>query len=128
MDASLAGGSQTTFVGVAALDGRLVGASAGDSKAFLVNEHGCREISGSRSPRLGSGEAEPAPIHERLQPRDVILLMSDGAWTPVSPSAVQRVVMAQALQHFSDLPIALLDLAGKHGRIDDMTVVALRVR
>lgn len=61
-------------------------------------------------------------------PRDVVLLMSDDAWTPVSASAVQRVVMAQTIQHFSDLPVALFDLAGKHGRIDDMSVVALRIR
>jgi serine/threonine protein phosphatase PrpC len=42
IDASLAGGAQTTFVGVAVLRDRIVGAWCGDSRAMLVNEHGCR--------------------------------------------------------------------------------------
>jgi serine/threonine protein phosphatase PrpC len=127
VDASLAGGAQTTFVGIAVLDGRLVGASCGDSRGYLVNEHGCRILTEASSARLGSGEAEPQAIHERLAVRDVVLLMSDGAWTPLQPPAIQRVVMGLTTRHLSDVPPAILDLAGAKGRIDDMTVVALRV-
>jgi serine/threonine protein phosphatase PrpC len=127
VDASMAGAAQTTFVGVAAVDGRLVGAYAGDSRAYLVNEHGCRILTEEPSRRLGSGEAEPHPIHERLAARDVVLLMSDGAWTPLQPAAIHRVVMGLTTRHLSDVPAALLDLAGSRGRADDMTVVAMRV-
>ncbi len=126
-DASMAGGAQTTFVGVAATDGRVVGACCGDSRAYLINEHGCRLLTEEASRRLGSGEAEPRPIHERLAARDVVLLMSDGAWTPLQPPAIQRVVMGLTTRHSSDVPPALLDLAGAKGRADDMTVVAIRV-
>lgn len=127
MDASMAGGAQTTFVGVAATGGRVVGACSGDSRAYLINEHGCRILTEGGGRRLGSGEAEPRPIHERLAARDIVLLMSDGAWTPLQPTAIQRVVMGLTMRHLSDVPPALLDLAGAKGRADDMTVVAMRV-
>jgi serine/threonine protein phosphatase PrpC len=127
MDASMAGGAQTTFVGVAAMDGRVVGACSGDSRAYLINEHGCRLLTDEAGRRLGSGDAEPRPIHDRLAARDVILLMSDGAWTPLQPPVIQRAVMGLTTRHLSDVPPALLDLAGAKGRIDDMTVVAMRV-
>jgi serine/threonine protein phosphatase PrpC len=127
MDAAMAGGAQTTFVGVAGLEDRIVGAYAGDSRAYLVNEHGCRILTEQSSRRLGSGDAEPRPIHERVAHRDVVLLMTDGAWTPLQPPAIHRVVMSLTTRHLSDVPPALLDLAGAKGRIDDMTVVAMRV-
>jgi serine/threonine protein phosphatase PrpC len=91
-----------------------------------VNEHGCRLITTERTPRLGSGEARPVPIHEPLAPRDVVLLMTDGVWGPLTPSAIHATVMACTLSHLADLPPALLDLAGARERADDMTVVALR--
>lgn len=124
MDASLLGGPQTTFVGVALVDDGLFGASAGDSRAYLVGEDGVRILTDT-GPRLGSGRAEPTPIHVRLAPRDVVLLMSDGAWTPLSIPMVQRCVAANAMTHPSDLPSSLIDLASAHGRADDMTVVSL---
>jgi serine/threonine protein phosphatase PrpC len=127
VDAAIAGGAQTTFVGLAVHEGRLVGAWSGDSRAYLINEHGCRLLTEEAGRRLGSGEAEPRPIHERLAARDVVLLMSDGAWTPLQPHAIQRVVMGLTTRHLSDVPSALLDLAGAKGRADDMSVVAMRV-
>jgi len=37
------------------------------------------------------------------------------------------VVMGLTMRPLSDVPPALLDLAGAKGRADDMTVVAMRV-
>jgi serine/threonine protein phosphatase PrpC len=128
MDASLLGGSESTFVGVAVIENRLLGAYSGDSRAFLVNEHGCRLLTEAPGRRLGSGEADPRPIHENLTSGDVVLLMSDGAWSPLNLPAVQRIVVNGALRHFADLPPNVLEAAGKKGRPDDMTVVAMRVR
>ena len=87
MDAALLGGPQTTFVGVGVVEDQLFGAYAGDSRAYLVGEHGCQVLTEASSPRLGSGRVEPQPIHTRLAPRDVVVLMSDGAWTPLSLAA-----------------------------------------
>jgi serine/threonine protein phosphatase PrpC len=128
IDASLAGGSQTTFVGVALADDHVYGASCGDSRAYLVSETGTSILTDGATPRLGSGDASPQPIHVRLAARDVLVLMTDGAWTPLSASAIERCVRGHALKHPSDLPSALIDLAGARGRPDDMTVVILTRR
>jgi len=77
--------------------------------------------------RLGSGRAQPVPIHLRLQPRDVLLLLSDGAWSPLSLERLHRAVVGAALKHFSEVPQAVLDAACRTGRADDMTAVAVRV-
>ena len=127
-DAMLAGGPQTTFVGVAAVNDRLVGAYAGDSRAYVINEHGCRLVTESPCRRLGSGEAEPTPIYEPIAPRDIVLLMSDGAWTPLSLPMLHRIVVTKGTQHLSEVPPALIDQAGRNGRLDDMTVIAMRAR
>jgi serine/threonine protein phosphatase PrpC len=124
----MAGGPQSTFVGLAVADRQIFGAYAGDSRAYLVNEDGCRVLTERPGQRLGSGEADAHAIHERLDPHDTVLLMSDGAWTPLPLTIVHRTVMAARLQAFADLPVTLIDLAGKHGHADDMTVVALRRR
>ncbi|HTV01087.1 MAG TPA: PP2C family serine/threonine-protein phosphatase [Luteitalea sp.] len=126
-DAAMANGPHCTFVGVAVNDARVVGASAGDSRAWLVNEHGCRVLNERASASLGSGQADGVTIHEPIAKGDTILLMSDGAWTAIPISALHRLVMAARLQHLADLPATLLDAAGRQGRADDMTVVALRV-
>lgn len=96
---SSAATSQTTFVGVAVREGHLYGACAGNSRAYLVGEAGVRILTEESSPRLGSGRAQPTAVHVRLAPRDVVLLMSDGAWTPLSMAAIQRCVAASAMKH-----------------------------
>ena len=78
--------------------------------------------------RLGSGRAQGSPIHLELAPRDVLLLLSDGAWTPLSPELIRRAVVGAAMKHFSEVPQAVLDAASRTGRADDMTAVALRLR
>jgi serine/threonine protein phosphatase PrpC len=128
VDAGLAGGAQTTFIGIVTVGEGVVGAYAGDSRAYLVNEHGCRLVTDQRTPRLGSDQARPLPIHEPLAHRDVVLLMSDGAWGPLTTGVIHATVMARTLSDLADLPSTLLDLAEARGRADDMTVVALRAR
>lgn len=127
-DTAMAGGSETTFVGLAVVGERLLGAYTGDSRAYVVNEHGCRLVTDAPCRRLGSGEAEAQPIHEPVTRDDTVLLMSDGAWTSLPTTLVHRAVMAARMADFADLPVTLIDIAGKHGRADDMTVVALRLR
>ena len=65
-----------TLTAVFVRAGRAYIAEVGDSRAYLVNEHGCRILTEEPCRRLGSGEAAPQPIHERLTARDVVLLMS----------------------------------------------------
>jgi serine/threonine protein phosphatase PrpC len=77
--------------------------------------------------RLGSGETAPAVFRDVLAPRDVLLLASDGAWTPLGTAPLERAVRSMVTRPFADLPSAVLDEASRRGRADDMTVVALRL-
>lgn len=129
LDSSLLGGAQSTFLGVAMAGSQLVGTCAGDSRAYLVDRNGsCNIITADSCKfRLGSGKAKGAPISLNLQPRDIFLLLSDGAWTPLSPYLLQKAVVSAALKHFSEVPQAVLDASSRTGRPDDMTALALRI-
>jgi len=130
LDSSLLGSAQSTFIGLVESNGGVVGACTGDSRAYLINREGqCRILTdGALKHRLGSGHAEAFPIRSALSPRDILLLLSDGAWTPLSPYLLQKAVASAATRHFSELPGAILDAASRAGRADDMTAVTLRLR
>ncbi len=129
LDSSLLGGDQSTFLAVTVLEGRVVGACAGDSRLYKVTRDGAVSIpsEGAAKFRLGSGRAQPFPIHLPASRGDLFLLMSDGAWTPLSLYTLKKVLVRAATRHFSELAPALLEEAGKAGRVDDMTVIALKV-
>ena len=128
LDSSLLGGAQSTFVAVALLNGRIVGVCAGDSRLYHLPLEGEIQILTEEASkfRLGSGKVDPTPIHRPIKHGDMLLLMSDGAWTPLNLSTLKRLQGRAASMHFSEFPALLLDEAGKHGRADDMTVVAIR--
>jgi serine/threonine protein phosphatase PrpC len=120
---------ESSLIGVAAIGNLVVGAYVGDSRGYLIDsEGGCRLITTAENKfRLGSGLALAAPINVTLKPRDVFLLLSDGAWIPLSLYLIQRAVVNSMIKHFSEVPHAVLDAAGRTGRADDMTAVALRM-
>ena len=130
LDSALLGGPQSTFLAIATLDGRVVGACAGDSRLYHLPAKGdVRILTEGAAPkaRLGSGRAAPLAIHLRVMPGDVLLLMSDGAWTPLSLPRLQALRARAVHGHLSEFPGLILDEAGKHGRADDMTVVVVKV-
>ena len=129
LDSSLLGGAQSTFVSVAVVEQLAIGVCVGDSRAYVVDREGrCRiPTEDAAKQRLGSGAITPFPLRLSLKPRDVLLLMSDGAWTPLNLALLQKTVMTAALRHFTEIPGAILDAAGRTGRADDMTAVALRI-
>ncbi len=128
LDSALMGGPQSTFVAVAVVGNRAVGACAGDSRLYRLVPEGSIEIvtEDASKYRLGSGKATPCPIHLPLKAGEVLLLASDGAWTPLGLPTLQRVWGRSASRHFSEFPAMLLEEAGKNGCADDMTVVAMR--
>ncbi len=134
MDSQLLGGTQSTFVGVAVPDvdeGLIVGAYAGNSRAYIVGEEGVRLVTAESSlGRLGSGHAQGKTFMLKLRAYDILLLMSDGAWGAYGGTYLLRRAVTSALaRHFSEVPQALLDAATPTGEpADDMTVVALRQR
>ncbi len=77
--------------------------------------------------RLGSGQARPALLTGILQSRELLVLMTDGAWGPLgSLPMTQRAIVKGIGRHLSDVPLSILDSASRAGRADDMTVVVLR--
>ncbi len=127
LDSVLLGGTQSTFIGFAVVDGVAVGACVGDCRAYLIHRGECRLLTeGASNLRLGSGHPEAFPIRQTLVPGDIVVLLSDGAWTSLSPSLLKKAVVSAAGGRFSDVPEAILLAAGTR-RPDDMTAVALRL-
>jgi serine/threonine protein phosphatase PrpC len=134
MDSHLWGGPESAFVGAAVPDlklGLIVGAYAGNSRAYLAGKDSFRLITSESSPaRLGSGRVEAKTFSVAFHPHDILLLMSDGAWAPFgNTSLLRKAIAAASSRHFSEVPEAILDAATPpDGPPDDMTVVALRLR
>lgn len=129
LDSALLGGPQSTFLALACLEDRVVGTCAGDSRLYLLPQEGEPRILTEEAAkfRLGSGRVAPFPIHQRVGSGDVLLLMSDGAWTPLNLARLRALRSKSLSRHISELPLMLLDEAGRSGRADDMTVVALAI-
>jgi serine/threonine protein phosphatase PrpC len=125
LDASLMGGHQSTFTALAILDDRIVGVNVGDGKVFKFCSDGSLTTlsHGSSKKRLGSNEIEPFPIHVSMQNREIVAVLSDGAWTPLSQHKISTLFRQRLSIHPADLPEKFLQEAGRHGRSDDMTAV-----
>ncbi len=63
-------------------------------------------------------------VNVTVKPRDIVLFMSDAAWTPLSRYLLEKTVCRAILEHFSDVPTAVFQAASRTGRWDDTTVVA----
>ncbi len=129
MDSALLGGAQSTFLAMAIIHDRVVGVCAGDSRLYHLPMDGEIQILTEEAgkSRLGSGEVVPFPIHHRINRGDILLLMSDGAWTPLNLPKLRNLWSRSLSLHFSEFPAKILNEAGRSGRADDMTVVALKV-
>jgi serine/threonine protein phosphatase PrpC len=129
LDSSLLGAAQSTFIAVAFAANETVGVCVGDSRLYHLNPEGqCRILNeGASKQRLGSGAAQPFLIRLLLGAGDILLLLSDGAWAPLNPYLLQKTVVNASVRHFTEVPAAILDAAGRAGRADDMTALALRL-
>jgi serine/threonine protein phosphatase PrpC len=107
-----------------------VGAAVGDSRAYLWTRDGDLRIltEDASKRRLGSGQIQPFPIHAPFDRGDILLLLSDGAWTPLSLGRLRETIAAAALGPLAELPEAILREAGRTGVADDMTALAARRR
>jgi serine/threonine protein phosphatase PrpC len=129
LDSSLLGGSQTTFVAAAIVSGVVFGVGCGDSRAYWIGPEGeCRILTeGASKQLLGSGRAQAFFFRQDVK-HSILLLMSDGAWTPLGGLYDLKMnVLRAANKHFSEAPESLLSVAGRAGRADDMTVVGLKI-
>jgi serine/threonine protein phosphatase PrpC len=129
LDSALLEGAPSTFLGVVFLDALAVGACVGDSRAYLVNRDGDSQVLTEKSSkyRLGSCNASPLLIRQPMKRGDALLLMTDGAWTPLTHDSLKLAFTEAVARHFSEVPKAILELASQCGQSDDMTIIAIRV-
>jgi hypothetical protein len=128
LDSGFAGGAQTTFLAAVFFGSEYFGACAGDSRSYLFTRNGDLRIltDTASNSRLGSGEAQAFPFHGALASGDILLFLTDGAWTPLGLPLLKKAILGSVGKHFSELPPAILDAAGRAGRADDMTALAVR--
>lgn len=125
LDMSLAGGHQSTFTACAVVGNRLCGVNVGDNRVYRFDSAGAVTIpsNGSSKPRLGSGEAKPFFFDLTVQRKEIVAIMSDGAWGPLTLPKIAELFRKRLSIHPADLPEAFLAAASRYGRGDDMTVV-----
>ena len=119
----------TTLIGLAITEGRIVGASSGDSAVWLVSSDGrlvdltARQI---KNPPVGSGGAVFVPFSADLPAASVVLAMSDGVWKYVGRDRIQNLagtlrgqMLVESLQQQARLP-------GSGKFQDDFTVIVFQ--
>ena len=117
-------GESTAVVGI--VDGeRLVGASVGDSEAWLIGPDSVLVVTDAqhRRPRLGTGVAKPVSFGCALDSR-VLLVGTDGLFGSVAATAICHAIQACTPR---DRATQLIMLArGRSGRLyDDLGFVIL---
>jgi serine/threonine protein phosphatase PrpC len=103
------GDADTTAIALVVSEGRVVGASAGDSQAYLVEDGSWVELTftQSRKPRIGNG-ARPLGFEAHLTPRSRLLVASDGLWQQAAFREIQAAF--EAARSGSGAASALADL------------------
>jgi len=126
-DPRVLGGGQATAVVLRVGAGAIVGASVGDSVAWLVGADGIVELTGEqrRKPLLGSGEARVTPFEHGAW-SGTLLVASDGL-----ASYVRRADVVATLAAAGDLAVAaqrLVELVrlASGGLPDDVSIVLVR--
>ncbi|MGC2271077.1 MAG: hypothetical protein WA539_03785 [Candidatus Sulfotelmatobacter sp.] len=102
--------------------------AVGDSRAYLIREGKASILSeGTAKQQLGSGSITPLIKELAIQDRDLLLLMTDGAWSRFSLYSLGQIVMKN-LANLTELPDSILKQAARGGICDDMTVAAVLFR
>lgn len=119
---------QTTAVVCVVDDERVIGASVGDSGAWLVHPSGASHLDLTKDqklrPLLGSGQAEPVPFESRAG-GGTLLLATDGLMKYAPPSAICRIAAGRDLRAANDMLVRLVRL--RSGALaDDVGLVLCR--
>ncbi len=124
IDNNMLGGETCTLTGLAMIDGRVLGVNVGDNRVYRIDLNGNVSIlsQGSKE-RLGSGNVLPSPLFCQVQHGEVIVLMTDGAWSPLSLYKIARVYQRRLLFPREQLAGLFIDAVGKLH--DDATVICV---
>ena len=128
LDSHLLGANKSTMVAVSLLEEVISICAVGDSRAYLVRDGQANILTeGASKQKLGSGAVQPLRKEFGVRERDLILLMTEGAWTRFSLYQLAQTVMKNLL-NLPDLPNSILKQAARGGVWDDMTVAAIVIR
>ena len=118
-------GGETTGVVAWVNDGKLRGASVGDSAAWLIDTQGNvtdLTVNQRRRPLLGSGESIPTIFEADLLGRR-LLLMTDGLWKYVGPQVIVDQVVPACPVSPTVLALAKATVLPSGDRYDDVGIV-----
>jgi PPM family protein phosphatase len=123
---ALAHGGQTTAAVATLSGGRIVGASVGDSEAWLLANKTSTVLTEHqvRKPLLGSGIARPVSFHATCS-AGTLLLGSDGLFKYTSAAKIRAVAAGPDLEVAADELLALVRLRSGVYQ-DDVAVVLCR--
>lgn len=128
LDSYLLGVNKSTMVAASLAEDVVSVCAVGDSRAYLVRDGQASILTeDAGKQKLGSGAVQPLIKQVNAKDRDLILLMTDGAWTRFSLYLLSRTVVKNNL-NLPELPRMILEQAAKSGVCDDMTVAVLSVR
>lgn len=119
----------TTLIGLCIYQGRVAGASSGDSAALLISEGKAIALTAAqhKNPPVGCGEAAIVPFAATIKQPWKVLLMSDGVWKYVGWERVIEVASrATGLEIIAELQ-QLARLPGNGQFQDDFTIVLLEL-
>jgi serine/threonine protein phosphatase PrpC len=116
---------ETTALAVVVTDDRILGASAGDSEAWLMIGDGRDVLTASqRRKRIGSGCAEPVSFTSSFT-AGTLIVGTDGLFAYAKADAICEIARSSAAEALAACVIDLVRLPG--GRLaDDVAVVAVR--
>jgi serine/threonine protein phosphatase PrpC len=126
IDADAACG-ETTAVVVGVSERGLVGASSGDSTAWIVSETGVDDLTAAqkRKLRLGSGRAAPVAF-ERPNFGGTLIVGSDGLFSYARAPDIARVVLGTDLRQAASSLIQLVRTPRSGDLVDDVAVALTR--
>jgi PPM family protein phosphatase len=116
-----------TLIALGISNGRIFGASVGDSMALLVREKDFVLLTQRqrKNPPIGSSGAQPIPFSAALKSGDKLLLMSDGVWRFVGEDAIASTARNR---DGTDLinALRLMQIGQNNGHLgDDFSVIAV---
>jgi PPM family protein phosphatase len=119
----------TTLLGFCVVDGKVFGASSGDSAVLLLNGDGAAHAltAGQRkNPPVGSGAAVVVPFTARLLEPWAVLGMSDGVWKYVGWERLVQISRGQRGQELLEHLQKAARLRGSGRFQDDFTAVLIQ--
>jgi PPM family protein phosphatase len=119
----------TTLIGFAVTNGRIIGASNGDSALWMTGEDGSildLTADQAKNPPIGSGVAAPTPFASKLPASWIVLGMTDGVWKYVGREGIREALEKFRGPTLLETLLSRARLPRSGGLQDDFTAIVLQ--